>query len=105
MLRAKLSSLDAKAVQAANLGTFYIKERALDASIQKSKNMLSHFDQSTIKGYEIVVDVKERLFKMEYVKELLNQERQRQKEIINKRFGNVSEQKFTDHMEKQEPDS
>jgi hypothetical protein len=71
-----------------NLGTFYIKERALDSYIEKCEYIINDLSNNNIKEYASKVDYKERLVKVQNMKNILLEEKQRRKEVINKRFNN-----------------
>ncbi len=89
-LRQTLSELKHGTVNAANLGNFYIKEKQLDkeiTAIDRHLGQLSNLDISEYGRKKNLVTVLE---KMRYVKAVLDQERSRRREILEKRYGNES---------------
>lgn len=89
-LRSKLSSLTYPSVQIENLGTFYIKERALDSELTKIQLFIDKLSSLTISEHALKQRLRQRYELMNAVKQMLNVERQRRVEIIQKRFGNES---------------
>ena len=87
-IRQKLSSLDSVNVQVENLGTFYIKERALNKQIENVQIYHDKLSDSEIKEYERKLDVKRKIDLMKNMVELLSLEKQRRRDVINKRFNN-----------------
>lgn len=87
-LRQKLTSLDSVNVQVENLGTFYIKERALHGQIDKLNNYTSKLSDKDIKQYAIKIEVMGKIDMMKNMVQLLLEEKQRRREVINKRFNN-----------------
>ena len=102
-LRSKLSGLTHATVHVQNLGNFYIKENALDANIQRHEALLSKLGNDNIEEYGMKKEVRADLEKMKAIKEKLNQERGRRREIINKRFNNESKEEHNPDMEEQGP--
>ena len=89
-LRQTLSELKHGTVQVSNLGNFYIKEKQLDkeiAAIDRTLGTLSNLDITEYSRKKNLVTILE---KMRYVKSMLDQERGRRKEILQKRYGNES---------------
>lgn len=91
-LRSKLSGLTEPTVHVHNLGNFYIKENALDVSIDASVKYLSKLSTTDIAEYGMRRDIKNNYEKMCLIKDKLNQERMRRRSIINKRFNNEPEE-------------
>lgn len=91
-LRSTLSSLSSPSVQIENLGTFYIKERALDNELNKTQLLIDKLSSLTITEHALKQNLRQRHELMSGVKELLNVERERRVEIIQKRFGNEPNQ-------------
>ncbi len=89
-LRQKLTSLDSVNVQVENLGTFYIKERALNGQIDKLNNYTNKLSDNDIKQYEIKLQVGRKIGIMRNMVDLLLEEKQRRRQVINKRFNNES---------------
>lgn len=89
-IRQQLTKLEDVNVHLENLGTFYIKERALDSYIEKCENIIEILSNNTIKEYASKEDYKIKLQKMKNMKDLLLDEKQRRKDVINKRFNNES---------------
>lgn len=89
-LRSKLSSLTYPSVQIENLGTFYVKERALDSELTKIQLFIDKLSSLTISEHALKQRLRQRYELMNAVKQMLNVERQRRVEIIQKRFGNES---------------
>jgi len=87
-VRQKLSNLESVNVQLENLGTFYIKERALHKQIEKNENYADRLSDNDIKEYERKLEVKKKTDKMRNMVDLVLEEKQRRKEVINKRFNN-----------------
>jgi len=85
-VRLHLGNLKSSSIQIENLGSFYIKERALDNNINKYENLIKQSSNNTITEYAAKVSNKEKLEMMKTVKEKLNIEKERRKEVINKRF-------------------
>jgi hypothetical protein len=73
-----------------NLGTFYIKERALNKHIENIQIYHDKLSDSEIKEYERKLDVKRKIDLMKNMVELLSLEKQRRRDVINKRFNNES---------------
>lgn len=90
-LRSKLSGLVEPTVHVHNLGNFYIKENALDVSIDASIKYLSKLSTADIAEYGMKRDIKNSFEKMSLIKNKLDLERMRRRSIINKRFNNESE--------------
>lgn len=87
-VRQKLSALDTVNLQIENLGTFYIKERAIDTAIISNQRYISELSDLKIKEYEIKLEIKKKTDLMLNIKSLLNEERSRRKFVIDKRFNN-----------------
>jgi hypothetical protein len=87
-LRQKLTSLETVNVQVENLGTFYIKERALHNQIDKLNNYTNKLSDTDIKQYEIKLQVARKIEMMKNMVELILEEKQRRRVVINKRFNN-----------------
>lgn len=91
-LRSKLSGLIEPTVHVHNLGNFYIKENALDASIDASIKYLSKLSTTDIAEYGMRRDIKNNYEKMSLIKNKLDVERMRRRSVINKRFNNESKE-------------
>lgn len=91
-VRAKLTSLASPSVQIDNLGTFYIKQRALDNDLERTQKLIDHLSSLTITGHEMKKSLRQRMELMNSVKQMLNIEKERRIQIIQKRFGNESAQ-------------
>ncbi len=89
-LRQKLTSLDSVNVQVENLGTFYVKERALYNQIDKLENYVKKLSDKEIGQYEAKLNVGKKIDVMKNMVELILEEKQRRREVINKRFNNES---------------
>lgn len=87
-IRQHLTQLENVNIHLENLGTFYIKERALDSYIEKCEYIINELSNDTIKDYASKVDYKGRLAKVQKMKDILLEEKQRRKDVINKRFNN-----------------
>ena len=87
-VRQKLTSLESVNVQVENLGTFYVKERALNKQIDINEKYMNKLSDSDIKQYERKLDVKKKTELMKNMTSLILEEKQRRKEVINKRFNN-----------------
>jgi len=98
-LRSSLSSLENPTVHVQNLGNFYIKEKALDATIEQYSRLLEKLDNTSFKEYGIKKTLVTEIETMRKVKEKLNEERGRRREIINKRFNNESTKEHNTDME------
>lgn len=90
-LRQKLSSLESPSVQIENLGTFYIKEKALDSDILKANRISDSLSGNTIQEYAMKQNIKSKQEMMVKVKGMLDLERLRRRSVIEKRFGNGPE--------------
>ena len=99
-LRAKLSSLTEPTVHVHNLGNFYIKENALDNSLETSLNYLSKLSTADIAEYGMRRDIKNNYEKMSFIKNKLDMERLRRRSVINKRFNNEPEKEHNSTLEK-----
>jgi hypothetical protein len=99
-LRSRLSSLENPTVHVQNLGNFYIKEKALDATIEQYGRLLEKLDNTSFKEYGIKKTLVTEIETMRKVKEKLDEERGRRREIINKRFNNESTKEHNTDMEK-----
>lgn len=89
-LRQKLTALESVNVQVENLGTFYIKEKALDNNIEKCNFIVNKLSDNTLKEYSSKIEYQNKIVKMTGIKEMLSEEKQRRKLVNNKRFGNES---------------
>lgn len=98
-IRQQLTKLENVNVHLENLGNFYIKERALDSYIEKCQNIINELSNNTIKEYASKVDYKDKLIKVQNMKNILLEEKQRRKSVINKRFNNESEKKHNKNLE------
>ena len=98
-LRAKLSELNNTMVHAHNLGTFYIKENALDNSIQATQNILDKLTNTDITEYGMKKKLLHQQETMSNIKQKLTDEKQRRRSIIDKRFNNESGEKRDKNME------
>ena len=102
-LRTKLSALESATVHVHNLGNFYIKENALDSTIEKYNCVLEKLHNYSIHEYGVKRNIHQQVEQMRKMKELLNEERLRRRSIINKRFNNESEGQRDSDMEEQKP--
>lgn len=89
-IRQKLTQLSSVNIHLENLGTFYIKERALDNYINKCNYIVEQLTNNTIKEYSSKVSYQNRVVILNSVKEKLLEEKERRKEVNIKRFGNES---------------
>lgn len=87
-VRAKLTSLASPSVQIDNLGTFYIKQRALDHDLERTQKLIDHLSSLTITEHEMKKSLRNRVELMNAVKQMLSIEKERRVQIIQKRFGN-----------------
>lgn len=99
-LRSKLSGLTEPTVHVHNLGNFYIKENALDVSIDASVKYLSKLSTTDIAEYGMRRDIKNNYEKMSLIKNKLDMERMRRRSVINKRFNNEPEKEHNSTLEK-----
>jgi hypothetical protein len=90
-IRQRLTQIENVNIHLENLGTFYIKERALNSYIEKCEYIITELSNNSIKEYASKVDYKERLAKVQNMKNILLEEKQRRKDVINKRFNNESD--------------
>ncbi len=90
-VRQVLSNLNSPTVHIENLGNFYIKEKALDAYIEKCEGHVDALNNNIFKEYDSKVSYRTKLEMTKNMKTLLNEERGRRKEVIDKRFNNESE--------------
>ena len=98
-LRSRLSSLENPTVHVQNLGNFYIKENTLDNTIKQYERVLEKLDDSSFKEYGMKKMMSNDVDLMRKVKEKLNEERGRRREIIDKRFNNESKEKRNTNLE------
>ena len=91
-LRSKLSGLIEPTVHVHNLGNFYIKENALDNSLDASLKYLSKLSTTDIAEYGMRRDIKNNYEKMSFIKNKLDMERIRRRSVINKRYNNEPEE-------------
>jgi len=98
-IRQELTKLENVNVHLENLGTFYIKERALDSYIAKCEYVITELSNNTIREYASKVDFKNKLEKVQNMKSLLLEEKQRRKDVINKRFNNESKGEHNKSLE------
>lgn len=98
-LRAKLSELNDTMVHVHNLGNFYIKENALDNSMQANQNLLEKLKDTDITEYGMKKKVLHQYETMSSIKQKLTDEKARRRSVINKRFNNESEEKRNSDME------
>ena len=104
-LRSKLSSLENTMVHVHNLGNFYVKEKALDKSIDITSKFLARLNPTDFTEYGMRKQMKINHDLMKTLKEKLNDERSRRREVINKRFNNESKEKRNTNLEEQESNS
>jgi len=97
--RKKLSELNTVNLQLENLGTFYIKEKALDKTIINYEQYINKLSDINIKDYETKLDVRKKIDAMVHMKSLLDEERQRRRLVINKRFNNELTEEHNSDME------
>lgn len=90
-IRAKLSSLASPSVQIDNLGTFYIKQRALDSDLDKTQLLIDKLSSLTISEHAMKQSLRQRLELMGALKQMMQVERERRIQVIQKRFGNESD--------------
>ena len=100
-IRQKLSGLDSVNLQVQNLGTFYIKSRALETHIVRYELYADGLSDNDIKQYERKLDVKRKIEMMKRMQTLLSEEKQRRRVVINKRFNNEPDT----NLEKQRTDN
>ena len=89
-IRSKLSSLASPSIQLENLGTFYIKQRALDNELEKTQLFIDKLTSLTISEHALKQNLRQRHELMTAMREMMNVERGRRVEVIQKRFGNES---------------
>ena len=82
-----------------NLGNFYIKEKALDKSIQRYEKVLEKLGVGSLEEYGMKKKMRQELNQMVEIKSKLSDEKQRRRSIINKRFNNESEEKCNNNLE------
>jgi len=97
--RKKLSELSTVNLQLENLGTFYIKEKALDKTVINYEQYINKLSDINIKDYETKLDVRKKIDAMVHMKSLLDEERQRRRSVINKRFNNELTEEHNSDME------
>lgn len=102
-LRAKLSELSNTMVHAHNLGNFYIKEKALDNSMNMCTIMLERLKDTDITEYGMKKNIISQYEAMSIIKQKLTDEKLRRRSIINKRFNNESEGQCDSDLEEQKP--
>ena len=98
-LRSKLSSLENTMVHIHNLGNFYVKEKALDKSIDITSKFLARLNPTDFTEYGMRKQMKINHDLMKALKEKLNDERSRRRSVINKRFNNEPEKKRNPDLE------
>jgi len=98
-LRSKLSSLESTMVHVHNLGNFYVKEKALDKSMDITGKFLSRLSTTDFTEYGMRKQMKINYDLMKALKEKLNDERSRRRDIINKRFNNESKEERNTNLE------
>ena len=89
-IRATASQLDCVNIHLENLGNFYIKERALDATIEKYERFIVMLSDNKINEYASKLSAADKLALMQKTKAILDNERSRRKLVIDKRFNNES---------------
>ena len=89
-IRATASQLDCVNIHIENLGNFYIKERALDNTIEKYERFIIMLSDNKIHEYASKLSAADKLALMQKTKAILDNERDRRKLLINKRFNNES---------------
>ena len=87
-VRQVLSNLSSPTVHLENLGNFYIKEKALDKYIDKCTRYVDALNNNIFKEYDSKVSYRTKLDMTKNMKTLLEEERLRRKEVIDKRFNN-----------------
>ena len=99
-LRQKLSALENINMKVENLGTFYIKERALTKGILSSEKYMEKLSDLDIREYETKLSVMKRLDAMRNSVSMLAKEKIRRRTVINKRFNNDSKKEHNQDLEK-----
>ena len=98
-LRARLSELSNTMVHVPNLGNFYIKENALDNSMQSVNILLEKLKDTDITEYGMKKKLIRQQELMSNIKNKLTEEKQRRRSVIDKRFQNGNEEKCNSNME------
>lgn len=98
-LRARLSELSNTMVHVPNLGNFYIKENALDNSMQSVDILLEKLKDTDITEYGMKKKLIRQQELMSNIKNKLTEEKQRRRSVIDKRFQNGNEEKRNSNME------
>jgi hypothetical protein len=88
-LRKALSGLACHNIQVENLGTFRAKEKELPKLVAKYKKHLTVLKTDTFQQMSIKKNVEERLEKVLNLQALINSERERKKEFLEKKYGNT----------------
>lgn len=70
-----------------NLGSFELKIKSLQNTIDKYQNALDKTDVSNFRKYSKYISIKNRLEVLENSKILIEEEKQRKKQIKNNRYG------------------
>lgn len=89
-IRSTASQLNCVNIHLENLGNFYIKERALDATIEKYERFIVMLSDNKINEYASKLSASDKLALMQKTKAILDNERARRKLVIDKRFNNES---------------
>lgn len=98
-LRTKLSELSNTMVHVHNLGNFYIKENALDSSMEAHKCLLEKLKDTDITEYGMKKNLIHQYEKMSAIKSKLTDEKLRRRSIIDKRFNNELKEERNSNME------
>jgi hypothetical protein len=73
-----------------NLGTFELKIKSLQNTIDKYQNALNKTDNSNFKKYSKYIAIKNRLEILENSKIIILEEKERKKQIKTNRYGNIT---------------
>jgi hypothetical protein len=73
-----------------SLGTFELKIKSLQNTIDKYQNALNKVDNSNFKKYSKYVSIKNRLEVLEGSKIIIIEEKNRKKQIKSDRYGNIT---------------
>ena len=98
-VRQQLSALDTVNLQLENIGTFYVKEKALIKTITSYDKYFNTLSDLKIKEYESKITVKKKIDVMVNMKSLIDDEKLRRKAVINKRFNNELKEKYNPDLE------
>lgn len=88
-LRKALVDLECHQIQVENLGTFKAKEKELPKLVAKYTKHLEVLNPETFQQMQLKKSVENKLEKVMALQQLFNEERERKKQFLENKYGNV----------------